>query len=193
MEFYNNYIKPQIHKNYIAEISFVKTKNTVIAKELFYVQFIDNKYRDSYYYDCNGYLKQLYWNSRKNNVDISNSNDNFISDINYIKLYFCFIKIIDDKQNPQLNGKIMIFKFGRKIKDIIQNSYSSVVFDYSFKLDISIQSLGYFVYDYCYFTHNKSDVDDDTLYIESVIKFKTFNITAIKRKEKLLQIQKSIS
>ena len=34
--------------------------------------------------------------------------------------YYSLIQIVQDKNNPELEGKIMIFKFGRKLNDMLE-------------------------------------------------------------------------
>lgn len=41
--------------------------------------------------------------------------------INYNKKYFSYVLVIEDEQQPELEGKIMIFSYGKQIKDIIES------------------------------------------------------------------------
>lgn len=41
--------------------------------------------------------------------------------INYSKKYFSYVLIVEDEQQPELVGKIMIFSYGKQIKDIIES------------------------------------------------------------------------
>lgn len=49
--------------------------------------------------------------------------------INVYQQYYALVEIINDKQHPEYNGKVMIYQFGQKIKDKIENAMKDT--DYS--------------------------------------------------------------
>lgn len=76
------------------------------------------------YYDCERNSKDKcelcteYWklNKSTNAADVEKSNL-----IKRSTKYYSYVLIIEDKQNPDLEGKIMIYPYGVKIKDKIKN------------------------------------------------------------------------
>jgi hypothetical protein len=191
---YNQYIRPISPKDeYNAKIAFVQTPKGIISKKIFYVKFVDES-KDGFYYDSNKYLVNLLGRKAvmsKNGslfdeakfLEISN---NRITDVTPSINYFSYIKVIEDKRNPQLEDKIFILKFGYKINSIIRNQNGTYkkVFHISMKL-----THGYPNYDLSCFTNEDINIVDNTLDLESEIFYKTINMIAVERKEKLQKIK----
>lgn len=182
---YNQYLRPAHPKaEYTAKIAFIQTTKGIIAKRLFYVKFVDES-KNGLYYDNNNYLHNLLGSTSL----IFEKSHNMIKDILPSINYFSYIKVIEDKQNPQLEGSIMIFKFGHIINRIFgtcnQNEIYKNVFHVSMKL-----SGGYPNYDSSCFTDEDMTISDNTLDLESEIFYKTINIIAEERKEKLKKIKR---
>jgi hypothetical protein len=178
---YNLYIKPTRYNNYVSEIAIINTKNTIIEKNFFYIEGVDGSpIKSGYYSDSNDYLLNLYINS-KNDI-----NNNIFKSINYIKKYYTYIKVIEDFNNPQLEGQIMIFSFGKLLLHIF-NSYGAI-FNKTFRIKVSIKGGSFPDYNNCEFTNKSVYLIDGNLNLDSEINFKQINIQSIIRKEKLEKI-----
>ena len=188
MEYYNPYMelyKQHIinpDKNYVSEIAFINAKPAVIFRNLYYVEF--SKFgKTGFYLDNNDYLKKLSYLIRNNKrmgkpkpvglnddeIEYLNNTSGFIKSAHINTKYFAYVKILEDKQNPQLEGRIMIMKFGRRIKDTIQDYFtngSSRNFDKTFKFIVSLSS-GIPNYDECHFTDKDINIFDPTLNLNS--------------------------
>jgi len=209
-ERYNPYIKPTNSVPYVSEFAFVNTTTPILFKDLFYVDFKKGGHT-GFYNDNNNYLKKLFWDVRRstpkplylgslNNPEsieqvYLNKTQDFIRNVQPSKHYYSYVKILEDKQNPQLEGKIMIMKFGTKIKDIIQEYFAnfsfSTPFDFknTFKIIVSLK-MGFHNYEKCYFTDTNINVIDNNLDLNQEIKFLTITLLSIQRKEKLEQLAK---
>lgn len=49
--------------------------------------------------------------------------------IQYTRKYYSYIEVLEDKQQPELEGKIMVFRFGKKIMDMIDAQRAGVIDD----------------------------------------------------------------
>jgi len=197
---YNTFLlKPSFSnpkKKYISEISFI---SDFVKFETYFVKFSEclTKYT-GFYSDQNNYLKNLYWINRNNRnnrngvsfvdnkTDFLKMTNNSIEDIAPRTTYYTYIKIINDKQNPQLEDQIMIFKFGSTIANMI-SEYESGIYKNSFIIDEEY-SREYPCFDKCHFSKNEMSFFDKNLDIKSEISFKKFNLIAIERREKLKKI-----
>lgn len=47
--------------------------------------------------------------------------------INYSRKYFSYVLVMEDEQQPELVGKIMILSYGKQIKDIIENENTGAI------------------------------------------------------------------
>jgi len=181
METYNKYI---IHPHK-AEIAIVNAPST--AKQIFYVVFKDGK--QGYYLDKeNGYLRGL---ERKKTLSTAKFNEEFIKDIKSVFRNYCFIKVIKDEKNTQLEGETMVFYFGKQVKDILQRD-ASLVLQKTFMLVTKLK--GYFsTFEDSYFTINDFKCKEN-LDIEQYINFPILDLEKMikqkQRKEKLEYLQK---
>ena len=206
MEFYNPYIVPISHYvNYTSEIVFVNTNPMIISKELYYVEFLDNK-RTGFYTDNNDFLKKLYKEVRFGNrfakpskifeddqTKFLKKTDNYIRNIRPQTNHYAYIKIIEDKQNPQLENQIMIMRFGFKIKEKIKEYFfigdkKNLLYDNSFQLIVGLTS-GFPNCEKSHFTDKEIKIYDNQLDLNKEINFKSLNLLSIKRKDKLEQLK----
>lgn len=200
---YNQYIKPNLEESYRSEIAFINSKTSIVCKNLFYVNFTNNLIKNNgFYLDNNDLFKKLYSVVR----NVSDLNDeqlhlkysnNLITRIQPVINYYSYIKVIKDKQNPELEGKIMIFKFGRKVSEIIAKYlYENKDFSNTFQLIVSLDNgyAKYHVYDKSHFNfiNETINITDNTLDINSEISFKQINLKTIEREEKLKNIKSEI-
>lgn len=201
MEIYNKYLNlnfPNLINSYKTEIAILS--NEILINELFFIEFVDEYYKKTdFYHDQSGYLKTLFWDARKSNIAPQQyylQKTGLIKDITYNKQYHVYIQVINDLQNPQLNGEFMIFKFGRKICDIFTENLK-IINTKSFIIDVkkvnSGLGMGYPNYNDCHFI-NKDYIQPNSILptLSQNIHFKNFNLIAFKRKEKLQKINKSI-
>lgn len=103
MEIYNKYFIK--NKPYNSEICFVNVKHSkTVSNSYHWVKFSkESGLKDSKYK-----IDHININTDK----LVNDNKDILKSVHYKQDgYFSFIKIIDDKINPQLNGNIMLFKF----------------------------------------------------------------------------------
>lgn len=174
---------------YTSEIAFINTPNTFINKELYFVKFVKNSNIDGYYLDNNQYLKNLYFDNKIYHKDISKISK-YISEVDMCKRYYCYIRIIRDAQNPQFEGQTMIFKFGKKIYDMITEYLSLnkiMIINNVFLLNVRNTS-GFFNYDHSKFIDQKIYLYDSNLDINNDIKFPVYMNIKEERKEKLKKI-----
>lgn len=172
-------------------ISFINTKNTIVEKIIFYVEFENGKTK--MVLDNLGYLTNLSLKHR-NNKNILKYTDNYIKNIACIKRYYSFIKILDNS-NEDLNGKVMVLYYGRTIKKMLDeylknnNKISNM---FRIIKDMNLQN-PYASYDDSFFTSQEYEVDDYSLDMENELKFQTIELPYILlRKDKLNKIKEKI-
>lgn len=61
-------------------------------------------------------LSDTYWHLKGSNNAILQERANML---NYSKKYFSYVLVIEDEQQPELEGKVMIYQYGKTIKDKI--------------------------------------------------------------------------
>lgn len=121
MELLNRYFSG--NSIYKVEIAFIITQHPIKEINLFYLK---GKYHDSVYIDNSGYLNDLYNRvlfdkSGKSKSELyTELTDGELSDIIYSKKYYSYVRIINDFNNSDNNGKIMLFSFGKTILDKIK-------------------------------------------------------------------------
>jgi hypothetical protein len=196
MEQYNRYIKPS--PNYISEIVIINAQPSIIDVKLFWVQFAKDKinFKDNFFLDNKEYLSKIFKKVRfTSNLesDYLKESKGYIKSIQPSTQYYSYIKVIKDIQNPQLEGQIMLFKYGKRIKDIVDNQIiANKRFENILKINVTLAS-GFHNYDRCYFTDTEMIINDNTLNLESEIKFKTIDIISVERKEKLQRLNSQIN
>jgi hypothetical protein len=181
-----------ISERYFSEIAFVNTlPMSVVQRKVFYVQSDKNS---GFYYDKNDYLKNIFWDSKKNDKDIKDISKGYINTIYPATKYFSYVKVLRDKQHPQLEGQIMIFQFGTSIMKKIEKYFdgSPILFNNTFGIIIKL-SQGFPNFDESDFTDNTVIVSDPNLNLdlEPMLNFKTI-IPGLQqeRKEKLEKLNK---
>jgi hypothetical protein len=89
----------------------------------YYVYLKDPSTGDGFSADCpstvgkKSILKDIYWKLKNSH---SAADQELAKAFSRKEDYYALIQIIQDKNNPELEGKIMIFKFGRKINDMLE-------------------------------------------------------------------------
>lgn len=200
-ESYNKYISPyltpfpkKLDTRYESKIAFVTTPyGAVVYKKLFYVEFGNLNEKSDFFYDKNDYLIGIIESVRfsNNNSTYLEKSNNYISSVQATPHYYSYVKIIEDKQNPQLVGNVMILKFGRQIKAMIENSSypSQNPFSFVFNIKVKLRN-GFPTYEDSHFINDYMNIYDNNLNLESELYFKTIDVTSFERKEKLQKINK---
>jgi hypothetical protein len=196
MKYYNLYIKPSSNsfqtlkdsysKPYISEIAFINTLIPIISKKIFYIKYYDSKKND-YYQDYNNYLSNVYFSRLKNDNKFPN---NEINEISYCNFNYSYVKIIKDIQNPQLEGETMLFKFGNRIKNKINEYFiknNSQFFSNIFEINVTYTNI-YLNFDNCHFLEEKIVLTDNSLDLNNEIKIKFFMNKKVERNEKIKKI-----
>ena len=183
MLYYNNYIIPKKDNNYE---SYILLDNIIEIRNLYFVKSIKYNIFNNYNIPPDTYIEIL----EKFNNDIQ---------LQQTISIFLFIKIIEDKQNPQLENKILPFlSYSSSLIDIIKNNdfYKKNLLKinaslFSGMLYYEDNKITEFNKDYSnsYF-HDYIDYEfDSDLNINNYIKIKEFNITKIIRNEKMKKIE----
>lgn len=187
MEIYNRYVKHPHN----AEIAVIASSSS--SKRVFYVEFHDGK--QGFYLDKDNCLFGLQRGLQGSLFNKLNTQHEIVKNINSVVRNYVFIKVIKDKQNPQLEGETMIFYFGKKILDILKGSgnyLQSKVFKKSFIIDTKLIG-GFPNYDNSHYTDNDVSFKED-LDIEQYINIPVLDLETMvkqkRRKEKLEHIQK---
>jgi len=185
MEFYNKYLRNS-SETYISKIIFINNldyKKSIISKELFYITF-NKSCKDGFFIDKNNYLHNL-TNSYRLGKNLNELSEGYINNIQRAYNYYSYIKVIDDRQNPQLNGKLMLFKYSRSIYFKIIN-LNEIEFKYIFNLVIK-DKYGFNDFSESNFTtsYKKEIMEFD---IEKHLSFEIFNIKKITRTDKLKKL-----
>jgi hypothetical protein len=211
-DFYNSYFS----NDCISEISIVNNGKTIISRELFYVEFSDFakntlNCKNGFFVDNNNYLENIYnktiRSSNKEKIFLDNSDNNIVN-IQYTKNYYCYIKVLNDYINPQLNGKLLIFKFGFSILQKFLEYYNNItnitninVTDLYFKHSFIISKLptpqnslptpqnSQYKIIKCDFTNNEINLYDEKLNLDNVISFPKININSLMRRYKLSHLK----
>jgi hypothetical protein len=97
--------------------------------------------------------------------------------------------ILNDVQNPELEGRIMLFYFGHRISQII--SLEKNKYEHSFNLitkPINVQDFVLLSYDNCYFSDKKYYMEDMDLNLDDKMRYKRIDYNNLDRMLKLQKI-----
>lgn len=90
----------------------------------YYVYLNDPSTGEGFSVDCpstvgkKSILKDIFWKLKNSH---SAADQELAKSFSRKEDYYALIQIVQDKNNPDLEGKIMIFKFGRKINDMLES------------------------------------------------------------------------
>lgn len=177
---------------YESEIAFINTNNgTIKCIDIAYIEYTKNNKTAYGYFKSDDFTKQQYYIS-KNSSKNQTEQHKRISKIQISTWYFSYIKVIKDKQNPQLEGEILLFKFGRSLAGVIgeyliSNNHQEI--KNTLKLEINYKH-GVPNFTESFMIDEELYLRDDTLCIDDEIKFKHFNTLNMDRKEKLKKLKK---
>lgn len=89
----------------------------------YYVYLTDPSSGDGFVADCpstvgkKSILKDMFWKLKNSH---SAADQELAKSFSRKEDYYSLIQIVQDKHNPELEGKIMIFKFGKKLNDMLE-------------------------------------------------------------------------
>jgi hypothetical protein len=125
LEFYKPYPEDGKDGVYKSLIRFIPNsadpKKSKIHK--YYVYLKDPKTGDGFSADCpstvgkKSILKDIFWKLKNSH---SAADQELAKSFSRKEDYYALVQIVADKHRPELEGKIMIFKFGKKINDLIE-------------------------------------------------------------------------
>lgn len=185
---YNSYIT---HSNlssgtnyYESDICFVQINRNGdnIQERLFcYVDFIEDYSKYTGYYEIRN---KRYFIEREKYLSL---NKNLIRDYSAIRSYLTFIKVINDRQNPELNGQILLFKFGKFIKDKLTDD--NITYNNIFRLKVG--KVNQFLdYSPSYFIDKKYSVNHYTLSLDHKLRKSIIDLDNLNRNFKLMKIKR---
>jgi len=89
----------------------------------YYVYLIDPASGDKFSVDCpttvgkKSVLKDIFWKLKNSH---SAADQELSKSFSRKEDYYSLVQIVQDKNNPELEGKIMIFKFGKKLNEVLE-------------------------------------------------------------------------
>ena len=89
----------------------------------YYVYLTDPASGDSFSVDCpstvgkKSILKDIFWKLKNSH---SAADQELAKSFSRKEDYYALVQIVQDKNNPEIEGKIMIFKFGKKLNDMLE-------------------------------------------------------------------------
>jgi hypothetical protein len=89
----------------------------------YYVYLIDPASGDKFPVDCpttvgkKSVLKDIFWKLKNSH---SAADQELSKSFSRKEDYYSLVQIVQDKNNPELEGKIMIFKFGKKLNEVLE-------------------------------------------------------------------------
>jgi hypothetical protein len=125
LEFYKPYPEDGKDGVYKSLIRFVPNSANPAKSKIhkYYVYLNDPVSGNSFSVDCpstvgkKSILKDLFWKLKNSH---SAADQELAKKFSRKEDYYSLVQIVQDKNKPELEGKIMIFKFGKKINDLIE-------------------------------------------------------------------------
>lgn len=170
-----------------SEIAIVKVSDDYswITQQLCYINFKNEykKYTGFYQYDyANIFIP-------KEKERLLNKHRDFIDKIERTTKHFAFIQVLKDRENPDLEGKILPFQFGERIKKINENQENKIhnnIFVLKIKMTMGFQN-----FDDCYYSDEKYSVTDYSLNL-NITKRPYIDLEKLDRTFKLQKIRELI-
>jgi len=191
-KFYNQFTNIKQGEEYLSEIAIVNTHNTIIIEDVAYINYLQDNENKQGYFKLDDNIKKNCFIYRKTNE----YTDNRIKNISIAKMNFCYINIIKDYNNPELEGETMIFKFGTKLAQLISNyvidkiksnNEKDNIFDNTISLNIE-RKQSFITFDNCFIINKKVLIEDYNLDISKEINYKKFDLLSMNRKDKLKKL-----
>lgn len=126
LEFYKPYPENGKDGVYKALVRFLPNQAEPAKSKIhkYYVYLNDPVSGDGFSVDCpstvgkKSILKDIFWKLKNSH---SAADQELARSFSRKEDYYSLIQIVQDKNKPELEGKIMIFKFGKKINDLIES------------------------------------------------------------------------
>lgn len=118
---------------FLANLKADKTRGeSAIVRNMHYVKLANPNYTslNGYYDSAKSFgektcpLTSLYWDLRNSKSVLDNDKAGLIP---YTTRFYSYIQIMEDEQHPELEGKIMIFPYGTKIKKKIEEEIEGLI------------------------------------------------------------------
>jgi hypothetical protein len=172
LEFYKPYPENGKDGVYKSLIRFVPNSADPAKSKIhkYYVYLNDPVSGESFSADCpstvgkKSILKDLFWKLKNSH---SAADQELAKSFSRKEDFFALIQIVQDKNSPELEGKIMIFKFGKKLNDMIEAQLKPEYGDASNPFDLfngrefalQVRKVGdWNNYDLCSFVGNPSPI-----------------------------------
>lgn len=125
LEFYKPYPEDGKDGVYKSLIRFVPNPANAAKSKIhkYYVYLNDPASGNSFSVDCpstvgkKSILKDLFWKLKNSH---SAADQELAKKFSRKEDYYSLVQVVQDKNKPELEGKIMIFKFGKKLNDLIE-------------------------------------------------------------------------
>lgn len=171
-DFYKPYPENGKDGVYKSLIRFIPNSENPAKSKIhkYYVYLKDPSTGDGFSADCpstvgkKSILKDIFWKLKNSH---SAADQELAKSFSRKEDYYSLIQIIQDKNNPEIEGKIMIFKFGRKINDMLeaqlQPEYGTPCNPYDLfegkEFSLNVRKVGEWNnYDLCSFVGEKSPI-----------------------------------
>lgn len=192
MEIYNKHFIPLTTNGYESEIAFIESfddfNKNFLQRDEFWIEFKDEYRKLNGFYQMNIPVNNFFGKAK---TDFLERYKDKIHNVECAHRHYAYIKIINDKHNPHLNGNTMLFRYGRKIHEMLL-AYPNTTFSRTFLLRIRMVS-GFQNFDGCNFTLNNYYVKDVNLNVRNIPNLRKLDlIKDLERRHKLSQITKKI-
>jgi hypothetical protein len=125
LEFYKPYPESGKDGVYKSLVRFVPNHVDPTKSKIhkYYVYLNDPVSGDSFSVDCpstvgkKSVLKDIFWKLKNSH---SAADQELAKSFSRKEDYYALVQIVQDKNNPELEGKVMIFKFGKKLNDMLE-------------------------------------------------------------------------
>ena len=125
LEFYKPYPEDGKDGVYKSLVRFVPNSSEPTKSKIhkYYVYLKDPSTGNGFSVDCpstvgkKSVLKDIFWKLQNSN---SAADKELSKNFSRKEDYYSLIQIVQDKNRPELEGKVMIFKFGKKLNDMIE-------------------------------------------------------------------------
>jgi len=136
----SNLYKPDLKKaidpkvGYLATLRFLPEMSTgkplyIVDKEVIYVNLPSYQNLSGSYDSLKNFgqkcpLNQLQWQLKKSTNVVDQE---MAKNLTWYKKYYSLVQIVEDKNQPELTGKIMIFSYGTKIKEKMEQELNGTI------------------------------------------------------------------
>lgn len=195
--FYCKHIQKQMNdynSTYSSDVCFVDIgdiSKSIQERNYMYITFNeDNKKHTGFYNLTNKNIFNPI--IKKHYIDI---NKNLINDITPVRKYVSYIMVLNDNNFPLLRGDIMLFSFGKRMMEKINNTDD--IYNRVFKINVKKTS-GFLNYDDCFFSKKYnvlqlkmlSNINQLKLSLDDKIMKPNIDLDNLNRSFKLMKIKK---